>query len=809
MTTSGFQVIIVGGGIAGLTLANALEKAGIDYMLLEARDNIAPTVGASIGIFQNGGRILDQLGCYEAIEKETSPLHRGRSRDGNGKQFFTQTGILLNQARFNYPALFIDRQHALRIMYENLNDKSKVKLQKRILKVDHSEGGVVVTCNDGTKVSGDILIGCDGVHSVVRDEMWRLAHLQEQSSFDPSDQNVLFAEYQCLFGISSQTKGIVDDKANELPRYNKADAEAFARKIENFHITPELTFDGLWKNRNTYTLVPTEEAQMKRWSWGRIACVGDGVHKVTPNMGAGGNAAMETAAALANELKKMVDTAEKGQPSFETIKVRLGNYQKIRDSRMTAISKAANGLTRIHALATLKDKLFAFWVIPNAGDLPVTGGESTNRRLPLHYETRTVSLAKLGNSIESFRLANLASDMITGAVKLDYLPTPERSLHGTMPFNPSQGLGQNESKLWRAVRGLPFLGITVAAFYFMWGACLPPMIERIGEIMEKGVYNQIGEAVHVETLQSFYGVEFMDSRLRGLVACFASLQFVDLACGWQSLSFLTDAGIVYSILLIESARRASIMTLSYAPLILGYNMQFFGIGVLMALWCLVHYIQTPIENFRARDMRLTDLSYTASVLPVILLTHYLPNFIQLSSWVDPATRRAAAWIWQPFAVFTTILQFMLKKTVMPDTMQEDKLKNPNRDLPVIKYTIYSLCAISTATWWYTLYTAPFSPRTLFVPDLANAKTGDEFVRTFLQFDEIFSLGACLVWLLYLFGDLKRAGMVDASWVSIMGKGLITLVAAGPGATIGLGWWWREQVLATKWHKDAVVAVKSK
>ena len=238
-------------------------------------------------------------------------------------------------------------------------------------------------------------------------------------------------------------------------------------------------------------------------------------------------------------------------------------------------------------------------------------------------------------------------------------------------------------------------------------------------------------------------------------------------------------------------------------------MQFFGFGALAGLWLLVHYIQTPIENFRARDLRLTDLSYTASVLPVILLTHYVPNFLQLSAWVDPATRRTAAWIWQPFALWTTILQFVLKRTVMPDTVQEDKLKNPNRDLPVIKYTIYTLCAISTATWWYTLYSAPFSPMQLFVPDLVNVKTGDEYVRTFLQFDEIFGLGSCLLWLLYLFGDLKRAGMLDAGWVSIIGRGLATLVAAGPGVTVGLGWWWREQVLATKWHKDAVVAKNSK
>jgi 2-polyprenyl-6-methoxyphenol hydroxylase-like FAD-dependent oxidoreductase len=71
---TGFRVIIAGGGIAGLTLANALQHAGVDYLLLEARSEIAPQVGASIGIISNGSRILDQLGCYEDIWKETTPL---------------------------------------------------------------------------------------------------------------------------------------------------------------------------------------------------------------------------------------------------------------------------------------------------------------------------------------------------------------------------------------------------------------------------------------------------------------------------------------------------------------------------------------------------------------------------------------------------------------------------------------------------------------------------------------------------------------------------------------------------------------
>lgn len=154
--------------------------------------------------------------------------------------------------------------------------------------------------------------------------------------------------------------------------------------------------------------------------------------------------------------------------------------------------------------------------------------------------------------------------MIIGSVKLDYLPIPERSMKGTMRFNPSQGLGQAESKLWRAARGLPFLAITATALYYMFVVCLPSLLVRVDEILENGVQNNIGKAQHIKPLHSFYHIDFIDNRFRGLIACFASLQFVDLISSWQSLSFLTDVGLVYSILLIESARRANIMTFSYA-----------------------------------------------------------------------------------------------------------------------------------------------------------------------------------------------------------------------------------------------------
>lgn len=90
-----FKIVIAGGGIAGLTLAAILEKFDIDYVLLEAHGDIAPEVGASIGLFPNGLRILDQIGCYEAIralpETDVRQLHIA---DENGKTIAQRTDTM-------------------------------------------------------------------------------------------------------------------------------------------------------------------------------------------------------------------------------------------------------------------------------------------------------------------------------------------------------------------------------------------------------------------------------------------------------------------------------------------------------------------------------------------------------------------------------------------------------------------------------------------------------------------------------------------------------------------------------------------
>lgn len=77
------QVVIVGGGIAGITLALMCEKLSINYILLEGRDSLKSDRGAGIGLQPNGLRILDQLGIVDEIEEATIPITKCFSYDGD------------------------------------------------------------------------------------------------------------------------------------------------------------------------------------------------------------------------------------------------------------------------------------------------------------------------------------------------------------------------------------------------------------------------------------------------------------------------------------------------------------------------------------------------------------------------------------------------------------------------------------------------------------------------------------------------------------------------------------------------------
>lgn len=76
MEKSSFKVIIVGCSITGMTLGHCLDRAGIDYVILEKHENIFAEPGVSLGLMPNGSRILEQLGIYSGVDEIYEPIHK-------------------------------------------------------------------------------------------------------------------------------------------------------------------------------------------------------------------------------------------------------------------------------------------------------------------------------------------------------------------------------------------------------------------------------------------------------------------------------------------------------------------------------------------------------------------------------------------------------------------------------------------------------------------------------------------------------------------------------------------------------------
>lgn len=77
----------------------------------------------------------------------------------------------------------------LQVLYENIKDKSKVLTSKKVEKVELTENGVIVKTSDKSFYEGDILIGADGIHSTVREEMWKIGHKFTPGWFPPNEHN--------------------------------------------------------------------------------------------------------------------------------------------------------------------------------------------------------------------------------------------------------------------------------------------------------------------------------------------------------------------------------------------------------------------------------------------------------------------------------------------------------------------------------------------------------------------------------------------------------------------------------------------
>lgn len=211
--------------------------------------------------------------------------------------------------------LFFNRQWFLKALYDQLKHKDHIRLNSRVESVEPVPGGIQVTTKDGQSYRGDILIGADGIHSVVRQEMRRVADSTTPGYFKPNEEDGVPCYYRCSFGIARHVEGWAGNEqgfttghgrsfltvsgpggrvywfvferlpetkyGRQIPTYTKEDEEEFVNKYGHLKIKENLTFGAIYAKRTTSGLTALHEVVFKQWFFGRIFCMGDSVHKVS------------------------------------------------------------------------------------------------------------------------------------------------------------------------------------------------------------------------------------------------------------------------------------------------------------------------------------------------------------------------------------------------------------------------------------------------------------------------------------------------------------------------------------------------
>ncbi|KAJ0423114.1 hypothetical protein BJY00DRAFT_322222 [Aspergillus carlsbadensis] len=395
-TAPPFKVLIAGGSIAGLGLALALERAGIDYDLFE-KGQFAPQLGASIGFFPHCLRILDQLGVWSDIEKVITPIIYRNHYSETGRCFEESVAQVELWERLGRPVMFMERCKVLEILHDHVADKSKLHADNGIVGYEETAEGVIATTHDGATHHGSILVGADGVHSRVREVM-------AQQTTDPKEASQLLegftSEFNCVFGVSKNNgflpdgtvhntynrghSGIVaagvpglafwfffvkaekETRMPNCPRFTDEDAVAIVREYGSAQAGPGYTFHDLWDARVKASVAALEEGVLDKWSHGRAVLIGDAVHKATINAGMGGNLVYEGIAHLTNTLIPLLKAH--ATPTTAHLTAAFNQYHSLHSPRANLVVSLSGKITRSEVQDNWFYKFFAQRINPLISD---------------------------------------------------------------------------------------------------------------------------------------------------------------------------------------------------------------------------------------------------------------------------------------------------------------------------------------------------------------------------------------------------------------------------------------------------------
>ncbi|MCU5788441.1 Salicylate 1-monooxygenase [Alcanivorax marinus] len=356
VSTTKPTIAVIGAGLGGAAAGALLQKAGYPTQVYEQAPEFS-RLGAGIHLGPNVMKVMRRIGIEDALDRMGSHPDHWFSRDGATGEYLSRIP-LGDFAKKEYGASYITVHrgdlHAL--MVDQL-DQDRLHFGKRLEKVDDQGDKVVMTFTDGTQDTADIVIGADGVNSVIREHL--LGEEQPIYSGWVAHRAIISAEklkaydldfeacvkwwsedrHMMVYFVTGDEKeyyyvtGVPEPDWNHGTSFVDSSREEMRKAFEGYGETVQALID-CTDNVTKWPLL--ERNPLPLWHDNRLVLLGDAAHPMKPHMAQGAAMAIEDAAMLV----RCLDTvgAENYADAFEL-------YRANRFERASRVQKVSHDNT--------------------------------------------------------------------------------------------------------------------------------------------------------------------------------------------------------------------------------------------------------------------------------------------------------------------------------------------------------------------------------------------------------------------------------------------------------------------------------
>ena len=363
------RILIVGAGIAGLTLSALLRQKGLRPQLVDRASDF-DTAGYMLALFPMGNRVLHGLGAFDAFLARSEPMDVYTMCNGHGETMQT-FDIASALGRFG-----VTRQLARADLLQILRDAAPdLPLEMAVRVTELVDHGAEVEAFAGARSLGrfDLVVGADGIHSAVR------RHVAGEVEMRPTGWGgwVWWApaaaaphravteywgagRFVGIYPIRDRIGVIAAGPIDEIGHDRIGGSGVkLAALFADYRGMARAPFDAMPANDRDMFFWNLEDCRAPRWSKGRVVLMGDSACAFLPTAGVGASMAMESAAVLADEL---------GRTDAAGLPLALQHYETRRRKRAEGAQTASRRIASLMFVTSTpvawgRDQLMKFYSI--------------------------------------------------------------------------------------------------------------------------------------------------------------------------------------------------------------------------------------------------------------------------------------------------------------------------------------------------------------------------------------------------------------------------------------------------------------